>query len=419
MIAFEVLTLFPEVVATFAQGGLLGKAIERGLVDVHTTNYRDFTSDTHRTVDDTPFGGGAGMVMKPGPVVAAIEAVEAKRGRMHRVLLTPSAPRFDQRCAVRLSQCDRIGLLCGRYEGIDDRVREHYIDECISIGDFVLNGGEVAALAIIEAVSRLREGVLGNTESIRQESFTPTDSGTMLEYPQYTRPAEFRGHAIPAVLTGGNHAAIARWREEQARARTFALRPDLRAVERFGSEVDVHLVVPAELAPPPDLEQVLRSRGVTTVVVLGKGSETAIAWAKALGGRTRVSSVASLRQLRKRLKLPSGALPSIVALVDHRAGDRAATEPAPVLDALHARRAEVGAPLIVAIPGVELGLEPDALYAPHSTGGGEKNREQGVETQAQTLASQPGIADASRPPQRLVELIDTALAGLCSAPARG
>ena len=225
---FEVLTIFPAAIEAFVGAGLMAKAITRELVAVHCTDPREFTTDRHRSVDDAPFGGGAGMVMKPGPVVDALEHVEAARGPMHRILLTPSAPRFDQRAAERLASHDRIALLCGRYEGIDDRVREHWVDECLSIGDFVLNGGEVAAAVIIEAVSRLREGVLGNPESIAGESFASEDwqPGVVLEHPQYTRPAEFRGHAVPPVLLGGDHEAIARWRRRVACLRTWALRPD-------------------------------------------------------------------------------------------------------------------------------------------------------------------------------------------------
>jgi tRNA (guanine37-N1)-methyltransferase len=225
---FEVFSLFPGLLQAFAASGLVGRAVERGRVAIHVTDYRDFTHDRHRTVDDAPFGGGPGMVMAPEPVVAALEHVAAARGSLHRVLLTPAAPRFDQRAAIRLATLGRIGLLCGRYEGIDDRVRTHFCDECLSVGDFVLNGGEVAAMAIVEAVARLHEGVLGNPESARADSFAEGPSGALLEHPHFTRPAVFRGLAVPATLTGGNHEAIARWRRLAALARTLEVRPDLR-----------------------------------------------------------------------------------------------------------------------------------------------------------------------------------------------
>jgi tRNA (guanine37-N1)-methyltransferase len=225
---FEVFSLFPELVESVCGAGLLGKARERDLVRVYTTDFREFATDKHRTVDDAPFGGGPGMVIRPDVVVSALERVEHERGPFHRVLLTPSAPVFDQSVARRLSKHTRIGLLCGRYEGIDDRVREHHVDECLSIGDFVLNGGEVAAAAIIEAVSRLREGVLGNPDSAREDSFSNPARGTLLEHPHYTRPARFREHDVPEVLLGGDHEGVARWRRLRAGVRTWALRPELR-----------------------------------------------------------------------------------------------------------------------------------------------------------------------------------------------
>jgi tRNA (guanine37-N1)-methyltransferase len=253
---FEVFTLFPEAVRAFARAGLLGRAVQRGVVAVETTDFRDFTTDRHRTVDDTPFGGGPGMVIKPEPVVAALEHVAALRGAMHRVLLTPSAPRFDQRAAERLATLPRIALLCGRYEGIDDRVREHFVDECFSLGDFVLGGGEVAALAIIEAVSRLRDGVVGNRESVEGDSFASSTDGMLLEFPQYTRPADFRGHRVPDVLQGGDHQAIAQWRRRASLARTWALRPDLRPPQRWPA-----LAIHAVVAGAPDARGTARARG--------------------------------------------------------------------------------------------------------------------------------------------------------------
>ena len=261
---FEVFTLFPDAIAGFLRGGLIGKAAEQGLVAVHCTDYREFTHDRHRTVDDTPYGGGPGMVMKIEPVVAALESVAAARGPMHRVLLTPSAPRFDQRAARRLTRYPRIALLCGRYEGIDDRVREGHVDECLSLGDFVLNGGEVAALAIIEAVARLCEGVLGNPESAARDSFSAADlsdgtdqtdekdTGPWLEFPQYTRPLEFRGRRVPPVLLRGDHAEIARWRAEQAWRRTWMLRPDIRPARTLPAATPIYLASRIGRAPGCD-----------------------------------------------------------------------------------------------------------------------------------------------------------------------
>ncbi len=246
-LTFEVFTLFPELIEGFVGAGLMAKAIERGHLSVHCTNYRDYSTDRHRSVDDTPFGGGGSMLIAAPPVVAALEDVQAQRGPMHRVLLTPSAPRFDQRTAERLARHERIGLLCARYEGIDDRVREDHVDECLSLGDFVLNGGEVAAAAIIEAVARLRVGVLGNPESARHESFAEANSaglqGTLLEHPHYTRPAEFRGRTVPEVLQSGDHRAIDEWRRHQACLRTWDLRPDLRPQCELSQDHPIYLAV--------------------------------------------------------------------------------------------------------------------------------------------------------------------------------
>ncbi|MBC8073018.1 MAG: tRNA (guanosine(37)-N1)-methyltransferase TrmD, partial [Deltaproteobacteria bacterium] len=310
MTEFEVLTLFPAAVQAFAGAGLLGKAIERGLVAVHCTDLRAFTSDRHRTVDDAPFGGGAGMVIKAEPVVAALESVVAARGPVHRILLTPSAPRFDQRVAERLAAMPRIALLCGRYEGIDDRVREHWVDECISLGDFVLNGGEIAALAIIEAIARLCEGVIGNPESVAGESFADDPRGALLEFPQYTRPAVFRGHAVPDVLLGGDHQAIARWRHDAALARTWSLRPELRPHDRL-PELPMHLVI-AACSPEHGVAQawaeLARAHELAGLVLLGADAELVLAWSSSLAAAepplgvqiTAFSDVASLRRRFRR-----------------------------------------------------------------------------------------------------------------------
>jgi tRNA (guanine37-N1)-methyltransferase len=221
---FEVVTLFPEMFSSVLDASLLGKARESGAFSVDFTNPRDFTHDKHRSVDDTPYGGGAGMVMRPGPIVEAIEHATHARGPAHKVLLCPSGQPLTQPIVNRLATHARLLLVCGRYEGFDERVRG-YIDEEISLGDFVLSGGELAAMCLIDAVARRLPGVLGNSASTIEESH---EAG-LLEYPQYTRPAEFRGAAVPDVLVGGNHAHIRRWRRKEALRRTRARRPELLA----------------------------------------------------------------------------------------------------------------------------------------------------------------------------------------------
>jgi tRNA (guanine37-N1)-methyltransferase len=230
-LAWEVVTLFPELVRAHAEAGVFGRALRNHRVEVHTTDPRDFAADPRRSVDDAPFGGGAGMVMAAGPIVGALEAIERSRGPAHKILLTPSAPTFDDAVARRLCAHDRIALVCGRYEGVDERVRAHYVDEALSIGDFVLNGGELAALVVIEAVTRLRVGVVGNPATLHAESHhdAPGSFGALLEHPQYTRPEEFRGARVPAVLVGGDHEAIRRARLAASVTLTRALRPELRA----------------------------------------------------------------------------------------------------------------------------------------------------------------------------------------------
>jgi tRNA (guanine37-N1)-methyltransferase len=217
----DIVTIFPEYFASPLAAGLLGKAGERGLVQVRLHDLRTWASDRHRSVDDAPFGGGAGMVMLPGPWFEALDALQAD-GPAHVVLLAPDGHRFDQATAARLAGEPRLVLCCGRYEGIDERVRTR-VDEVLSIGDFVLAGGEAAALVVLDAVARLVPGVMGNAASAADESF----AAGLLEYPQYTRPAVYRGLEVPAVLRSGDHGAIARWRHDQAVERTRRLRPDL------------------------------------------------------------------------------------------------------------------------------------------------------------------------------------------------
>jgi tRNA (guanine37-N1)-methyltransferase len=218
--SFHVVTLFPDIFAGFAEASLLGKAREAGLLSIGFTDLRSFARDRHRTVDDAPYGGGSGMVLKGEPIRDALASLP----RLRRILLTPQGRPLTQADAARLAGCAGLILVCGRYEGVDERVRP-WFDEEISIGDFVLNGGEVAAMALIEAVSRLLPGVLGNAESVREESF---NTG-LLEYPQYTRPEILDGARVPEVLISGDHGRVARWRRGQALLRTGLRRPDLLA----------------------------------------------------------------------------------------------------------------------------------------------------------------------------------------------
>ena len=226
---YHLVSVLPEIFDSFLSTGIVSKAIERGAIRVDRIALRDFAHDKHRSVDDTPYGGGSGMVMMPGPMVEAMEAAEAtelaRSGvRPTRVLLTPQGEPFTQARARDLVTRGALTLVAGRYEGIDERARSR-VDLEISLGDFVLMGGEVAAMALLEATARLVPGVLGNATSIDEESH----SASLLEYPHYTRPAEFRGEPIPAALLSGHHAQIAKWRREQAIVRTAQRRPDLLA----------------------------------------------------------------------------------------------------------------------------------------------------------------------------------------------
>jgi tRNA (guanine37-N1)-methyltransferase len=220
---YQVVTLFPELVEAAINVGLLGKAVAAGVVQVTCISPRRFTTDRHQSVDDTPYGGGSGMVLSVEPIAKALDELDAD-SRSHRVLLTPAAARFDQAAARRLCALPSLTLVCGRYEGFDERVRG-LVDEELSLGDFVLNGGEIAALAIIEATARLLPNVIGNSRSLDEESH----ADGLLEYPQYTRPRSFRGQEVPAVLLSGDHARIARWRKREALAKTRRMRPDLFA----------------------------------------------------------------------------------------------------------------------------------------------------------------------------------------------
>lgn len=239
----DVFTLFPKLVDDFCSDSLLGRARQNELVDLRLHDPREQTTDVHGTVDDAPFGGGAGMLMKPEPLFDAVEAVEPPRPLL---LLGPGGRRFDQAMAHELAELGGFSLICGRYEGVDHRVREHLVDDELSVGDVVLNGGEVAACLVIEAVTRLLPGAMGNAESPVTESFGATG---LLEEPHFTRPAEYRGWDVPAVLRSGDHGKVARWRHAQALHRTIADRPDL--IESRGGVTDDERALLEEFPPLP------------------------------------------------------------------------------------------------------------------------------------------------------------------------
>lgn len=239
----DVFALFPGLVDAFCAESLLGKARRDGVLDLRCHDIRDQATDVHRTVDDAPFGGGAGMVMRAEPVFAAVEAIDPHRPLY---LLGPGGRRFDQACADELAASDGFSLLCGRYEGVDHRVRQHLVDGELSIGDVVLSGGEVAACVVIEAVTRLRDGAMGNAQSPVTESF---GAHGLLEEPHYTRPADFRGWVVPDVVRSGDHARIAAWRMAQRLHRTQRDRPDL--IERRGGLSDAERRLLEEFPPVP------------------------------------------------------------------------------------------------------------------------------------------------------------------------
>lgn len=235
MLYIDVLTLFPEMFPSLLCASILQRAIEQGLVSVNVHNIRDYTYDKHHTADDYPYGGGAGMVLKPEPIFEAVEAILAgsdSKEKFPVILLTPQGRPFSQQVAAELAQHSRMILVCGRYEGVDNRVSEHLVSDEISIGDYVLSGGELAAMVVVDAVIRLIPGVLGSAESPRDDSHV----AGLLEYPQYTRPAEYRGWSVPQVLLSGNHGEVAKWRREQALRRTWERRPDLISKAKLSSD---------------------------------------------------------------------------------------------------------------------------------------------------------------------------------------
>jgi tRNA (guanine37-N1)-methyltransferase len=219
---FDVFTLLPEVFPPYLESSILQRARQRGLIDVRVHNIRDWATDKHHVTDDVPYGGGGGMVMKVEPVFASVESMLGPESSVPLILLTPQGRVFNQKIALELSAHPRIALLCGRYEGIDERIREHLVTDEISIGDYVLTGGELPAMIIIDAVSRLLPGVLGDPDG----AFDDSHATGLLEYPHYTRPPEFRGWKVPDVLVSGNHAKINKWRREQSLRRTLKRRPE-------------------------------------------------------------------------------------------------------------------------------------------------------------------------------------------------
>ncbi len=229
---FDILTLFPEMFSSPLRESILGRAIAKGLIQIRTINIRDYASDKHQIVDDTPYGGGQGMVMKVEPIAGVIEWAKSQNPSARTIYLTPQGKPFNQEMALGLSSQSHLILLCGRYEGVDERVRELFVDEEISIGDYVLTGGELAAMVVVDAVSRFLPGVLGSDRSAEEDSF----SNSLLEYPQYTRPFNFRGSLVPEILISGNHSAISLWRRKEALRRTWARRPDLLAKSNLSSE---------------------------------------------------------------------------------------------------------------------------------------------------------------------------------------
>lgn len=245
---FDVITIFPELFRGVFEFGIISRAVGAGLIAIHVHDLRDYTEDRHRQVDDRPFGGGAGMVMKPEPLFRAVEAVVESAPATKSVLLSPQGRLFNQRVAQEFSRETALVLICGRYEGVDERVVEHLVADEVSIGDYVLSGGEIPAMVVIDAVTRLIPGALGCDESVVRESF----SGWLLDHPQYTRPPEYRGMKAPGVLLSGNHAEIERWRRGKAIEKTLRRRPDLLDDQELASDERL------------EIEQVLKEIGNRT-----------------------------------------------------------------------------------------------------------------------------------------------------------
>lgn len=244
-IGFDIITIFPEIFHAYLRESILKRALQNGLIDVKVYNLRDFTTDRHKTVDDYPYGGGPGMVMKIEPIYNAVHAIKADGLERLVIMLSPQGKIFNQAKAEEMSkEKRRIVFICGRYEGIDERVRESLVDEEISIGDYVMTGGELAALVIIDSIARLIPGVLGDAESVKEESFT----WGLLDYPHYTRPSEFMGMKVPDVLLSGNHREIYRWRRKEAIVRTLHKRPELLKNAKLSDEdIEILKTINSEL----------------------------------------------------------------------------------------------------------------------------------------------------------------------------
>lgn len=223
MIRFDILSIFPEMFASPLNCSIVKRAREKGLVEIHIYNIRDYAEDKHKMTDDAPYGGGGGMVMKVEPIARALASILPEKNNALTVLLTPQGETFNQKMAEEMSRCPRIVLICGRYEGVDERVRDHLVDREVSMGDYILTGGELSSMMMIDAISRLVPGVLGNDESASSDSF----STGLLEYPHYTRPSNYRGWPVPEVLLSGNHREIQAWRRKESLRRTYVRRPDL------------------------------------------------------------------------------------------------------------------------------------------------------------------------------------------------
>ena len=232
MIRFDILTIFPEMFVSPFQASMLKAAQEKGILDIRVHNIRDYASDKHRMTDDAPYGGGCGMVMKVEPITKALRSIQRIADQSSVILMTPQGKRLDQSMVEELSSLPQIILICGHYEGVDERIRQYLVDQEISVGDYILTGGEIPAMLVVDAVSRLIPGVLGNTESVKSESF----SMGLLEYPQYTRPGEYNGWAVPDILLSGHHQAITAWRRQESLKRTLKRRPDLLKHDQLSSE---------------------------------------------------------------------------------------------------------------------------------------------------------------------------------------
>jgi len=232
MIRFDILTIFPEMFVSPFQASMLKAAQEKGILDIRVHNIRDYASDKHRMTDDAPYGGGCGMVMKVEPIAKALKSIQRIADQSSVILMTPQGKRLDQSMVEELSSLPQIILICGHYEGVDERIRQYLVDQEISVGDYILTGGEIPAMLVVDAVSRLIPGVLGNTESVKSESF----SMGLLEYPQYTRPGEYNGWAVPDILLSGHHQAITAWRRQESLKRTLKRRPDLLKHDQLSSE---------------------------------------------------------------------------------------------------------------------------------------------------------------------------------------